>query len=65
MLNFSNLKKIDRTSFSSLLPKNRESQVTLLGDKTFEYLATDELEGSKAEKYTPKFARQKFLEITQ
>lgn len=37
VLMFSNLKKIDRTSVSIMLPKGRQSRVTITGDKAFFY----------------------------
>jgi biopolymer transport protein ExbD len=40
LLKFSNLKKIDRTSVSIMLPnsrKSRQSRVTISGDKSFFY----------------------------
>lgn len=69
LLKFSNLKKIDRTSISIMLPKGgrgRESRVTLLGDMAFEYIAEEDEEPRERMSYylPPKTLRQKFIEIT-
>lgn len=61
MLNFSNLRKIDRTSVSIMLPRNRQSRVTLLGDVAFEYAASDDEDNRISVNYTPKLARQKYI----
>lgn len=36
-MKFSNLKKIDRTSVSIMLPKGRQSRVSISGDKSYFY----------------------------
>ena len=37
LLKFANLKKIDRTSVSIMIPKGRQSRVTISGDSAFLY----------------------------
>lgn len=69
LLAFSGLKKIDRTSFSIMVPKGRQSRVTLTGDKSFFYEAEEEKEENdnrrKSSFYTPHFIRQKVIEIDE
>lgn len=66
ILQFSNLKKIDRTSVSIMLPKGRQSRVTISGDQTLFYESTEDNKPLRESKvFTPSFNRQRFIEIEE